>query len=93
MHYSITYSAAQSEDSSSVKLFEPVYAPLREGVFESFRGDQKLQARKCSRLDRLYQRVMNDLEKRIEAVGAQGRLAPPRNGDKVLMTSCIVRQS
>ena len=46
-------------------------APLinRAGLFERFLGHEKLQARKCSQLDRLYQRVMNDRGKLIEAVG------------------------
>lgn len=52
-----------------LKLFERIYAPLTAGLLQPFRGDEKLQQGKRSQLDRLYQRVVDDLEKLIEAIG------------------------
>ncbi len=52
-----------------LKLFERIYAPLTAGLLQPFRGDETLQQQKRSQLDRLYQRVLEDLEKLIQAVG------------------------
>lgn len=52
-----------------LKLFERIYAPLTAGLLQPFSGDSKLQQQKRSRLDRLYQRVVDDLDKLMEAVG------------------------
>jgi hypothetical protein len=52
-----------------LKLFERVYAPLTAGLLSPFKGDAKLEARKRSQLDRLYQRVSDDLEALVRAVG------------------------
>ncbi|MCC7155608.1 MAG: hypothetical protein IT161_13615 [Bryobacterales bacterium] len=52
-----------------LKLFERIYAPLTAGLLQPFAGDSKLQQAKRSQLDRLYQRVVDDLNKLIVAVG------------------------
>ena len=52
-----------------LKLFERVYAPLTAGLLSPIKGDANLEARKRSQLDRLYQRVVDDLEALIRAVG------------------------
>jgi len=52
-----------------LKLFERIYAPLTAGLLAAFPGDATLQHQKRSQLDRLYQRVVDDLDKLIQAVG------------------------
>jgi hypothetical protein len=52
-----------------LKLFERIYAPLTAGLLQPFAGDSKLQHDKRSQLDRLYQRVVDDLNKLMLAVG------------------------
>jgi hypothetical protein len=52
-----------------LKLFERIYAPLTAGLFSPLSGDQTLKQEKRSQLDRLYQRVCDDLDKLIDAVG------------------------
>jgi hypothetical protein len=52
-----------------LKLFERIYAPLTAGLLQPFRGDTALPETKRSQLDRLYQRVVNDLNKLLDAVG------------------------
>jgi hypothetical protein len=52
-----------------LKLFERIYAPLTAGLLQPYSGDRKLQAQKRSRLDKLYQRVTDDLTKLMDAVG------------------------
>ncbi len=52
-----------------LKLFEKIYAPLTAGLLAPFRGDQALtEGRRCT-LDRLYQRVSDDLNALFQAVG------------------------
>ena len=51
------------------KLFERIYAPLTAGLLRPLPGDHKLQQRKRSQLDRLYQRLIDDLDNLIHAVG------------------------
>jgi hypothetical protein len=43
------------------KLFECVYAPLTAGLLSPVPGDSRLHRQKQSQLDRLYQRVVDDL--------------------------------
>jgi hypothetical protein len=50
-----------------LKLFERIYAPLTAGLLQPFAGDAQFQKR--HQLDRLYQRVVDDLETLITAVG------------------------
>jgi hypothetical protein len=52
-----------------LKLFERVYAPLTAGLLQPSAGDSKLQTQKRSQLDRLYQRVADDLDRLLAAVG------------------------
>jgi hypothetical protein len=52
-----------------LKLFERIYAPLTAGLLRSFSGDSNLQKEKRTQLDRLYQKVVDDLDKLIAAVG------------------------
>jgi hypothetical protein len=52
-----------------LKLFERIYAPLTVGLLHSFPADSKLCAQKRSQLDRLYQRVADDLDHLLRAVG------------------------
>jgi hypothetical protein len=52
-----------------LKLFERIYAPLTAGLLQPFSGDTRLQQQKRCQLDRLYQRVIEDLDKLMDAVG------------------------
>jgi hypothetical protein len=52
-----------------LKLFEKVYAPLTAGLLAPFRGDRALTEEKRCALDRLYQRVSDDLEALFSAIG------------------------
>ena len=52
-----------------LKLFERIYAPLTAGLLHSVPGDTKLQHQRRTQLDRLYQRVADDLEKLLAKVG------------------------
>jgi hypothetical protein len=52
-----------------LKLFERIYAPLTAGLLQPFRGDARLGEQKRSQLDRLYQRVVDDVDQLIDAVG------------------------
>jgi hypothetical protein len=52
-----------------LKLFERIYAPLTAGLLRPVRGDRKLQQQRQSQIDRLYQRVIDDLQKLMQAVG------------------------
>lgn len=52
-----------------LKLFDRIYAPLTAGLLQPVSGDSKLQQQKRSQLDRLYQRVADDLDRLLKAVG------------------------
>jgi hypothetical protein len=52
-----------------LKLFERIYAPLTAGLLCPFRGDSNLQQQRRSQLDRLYQRISDDLDQLLRAVG------------------------
>ena len=52
-----------------LKLFERIYAPLTAGLLQPVRGDAQLEKQKQTQLDRLYQRVSDDLDKLIAQVG------------------------
>jgi hypothetical protein len=52
-----------------LKLFEKIYAPLTAGLMAPFRGDRILVEEKRCQLDRLYQRVTDDLDALLTAVG------------------------
>ena len=52
-----------------LKLFEKIYAPLTAGLMAPFAGDRALPEEKRCELDRLYQRVCDDLDVLLGAVG------------------------
>jgi hypothetical protein len=52
-----------------LKLFERVYAPLTAGLLSPVKADAKLESQRRSQLDRLYQRVVDDLDTLVRAVG------------------------
>lgn len=52
-----------------LKLFERVYAPLAAGLLDPVAGDRRLNTHKRSQLDRLYRRVIDDLDNLVRAVG------------------------
>ena len=54
-----------------LKLFERVYAPLTAGLLQPYRyrADSKLQQRKRTQLDRLYQKIVDDLDELLGALG------------------------
>jgi hypothetical protein len=52
-----------------LKLFERIYAPLTAGLLRPVPGDRKLQHQRQSQLDRLYQRIVDDLDQLLSAVG------------------------
>ena len=52
-----------------LKLFERIYAPLAAGILSPIKSDVHLQPDKRSHLDRLYQRVVDDLNHLVHAVG------------------------
>jgi hypothetical protein len=52
-----------------LKLFERVYAPLTAGLLSAIKADAKLEAKRRTQLDRLYQRVIDDLDTLVRAVG------------------------
>jgi len=52
-----------------LKLLERIYAPLAAGLMAPFRGDNILVEHKRCQLDRLYQRISDDLDAQLTAVG------------------------
>ena len=52
-----------------LKLFERVYAPLTSGILSPVKPDARLESKRRSPLDRLYQRVIDDLDNLVQAVG------------------------
>ena len=52
-----------------LKLFERIYARLTAGILQSVPADTRLQKHQRSQLDRLYQRVADDLAKLVAKVG------------------------
>jgi hypothetical protein len=52
-----------------LKLFERIYAPLTAGLLSPVSADRKLQQQKRSQLDRLYQRIIDDIDKLMNTVG------------------------
>jgi hypothetical protein len=52
-----------------LKLFERIYAPLTAGLLQPVSADSTLQQQKRTQLDSLYQRVLDDLDQLIQAVG------------------------
>lgn len=52
-----------------LKLFERIYAPLTAGLLQSVPGDSKLQHQKRTQFDRLYQKIVDNLDQLVTAVG------------------------
>jgi hypothetical protein len=52
-----------------LKLFERVYAPLTAGLLRPVLADTRLAEEKRHRLDRLYQRIVTDLDALLQAIG------------------------
>src|ERR1700741_2445279 len=52
-----------------LKLFERIYAPLTAGILSPVKLDARLESKRQSQLDRLYQRVIDDLDVLVQAVG------------------------
>lgn len=52
-----------------LKLFERVYAPLTAGLLSPVTADARVPDQKRCQLDRLYHRVIDDLDALVQAVG------------------------
>ena len=52
-----------------LKLFERIYGPLVAGVLAPCPSDSKLEPSRRTQLDRLYQQIVDDLDKLLSAVG------------------------
>ncbi|HEY6653733.1 MAG TPA: hypothetical protein VI028_06370, partial [Solirubrobacterales bacterium] len=52
-----------------LKLFERIYAPLTAGLLRPVSADTRLQGHRVSELDKLYQRVVEALDRLLQAVG------------------------
>ena len=52
-----------------LKLLERVYAPLTAGLLSPIKADALLEVKRRTQLDRLYQRVIDDLDTLVRAVG------------------------
>jgi hypothetical protein len=52
-----------------LKLFERVYAPLTAGLLSPVSADARVSDQRRSQLDRLYHRVIDDLDALVQAVG------------------------
>jgi hypothetical protein len=52
-----------------LKLFERVHSPLTAGLLQPYRADSKLRNYKRTQLDRLYQKITDDLDELLYAVG------------------------
>jgi hypothetical protein len=67
-----------------LKLFEKIYAPLTAGLPRPFSGDHKLQQQKRTQLDRLYQRMTDDLNAADSQSSGAGRCAARRDADPAM---------
>ena len=54
-----------------LKLFERIYSPspLAAGLLQPYRADSKLHQHKRTQLDRLYQKIAEDLDNLLRALG------------------------
>ena len=52
-----------------LKLFERIYAPLTAGLLVPFRSHRALPDEKRRARDRLYQRICDELDTLLDAVG------------------------
>jgi hypothetical protein len=51
------------------KYQDILLAPLAAGLLQPYRADSKLKTPKRTQLDRLYQKVIDDLDELVGAVG------------------------
>jgi hypothetical protein len=65
-----------------LKLFERIYVPLTAGILKPFRGDRLLAEEKRCELDRLYQRLADDLDALLGAVGLKSAAFPAETRTK-----------
>ena len=68
-HPSNTINLKTAQALGLLKLFERVYAPLTAGLLSPIKADAKLECQRRTQLDRLYQRVIDDLDTLVRAVG------------------------
>jgi hypothetical protein len=59
-----------------LKLFARIYAPLTAGLLAPFRRDRVLEQEKRCELDRLYQKVGDDLNALLERLAFESLLKP-----------------
>jgi hypothetical protein len=52
-----------------LKLFEKIYAPLTAAILQPLPADEQVPLQKRHQLDRLYQRVIDDLDQLVNAIG------------------------
>jgi hypothetical protein len=52
-----------------LKLFERVYAPRTAGLLSHIKADAKLECQRRTQLDRLYKRLIDDLDTLVRTVG------------------------
>jgi hypothetical protein len=52
-----------------LKLFERVYSPLTAGLLKPYRADPKLHDSRRTQLDRVYQKIVDDLDELLQLVG------------------------
>jgi hypothetical protein len=71
-----------------LKRFERVYAPLTAGLLGTIKADARLQSRRRSQLNRLYQLVVDDLDTLIRR-RPQSRMTMPPNGNQIPITRAI----
>jgi len=74
-----------------LKLFERVYAPLAAGLLLPVPGDTTLAPSKRSNLDRLYQRLTDDLADLVRTVGLN--FSSPLNENKILVEAPITAET
>src|SRR5258706_3428537 len=72
-----------------LKLFERVYAPLTAGLLSPIKADARLEPQRRSQLDRLYQRVIDDLDTLVLAIGLKAACNPSSNGNQIHATRTI----
>lgn len=52
-----------------LKLFERIFAPLTSGILKPFKNDRSIPDEKATPLDRLYRKLVRDLDQLFNAVG------------------------
>lgn len=74
-----------------LKLFERVYAPLTAGLLHPYQGDTRLEHDRRTQLDRLYQRLADDLDQLFAAVGLSSPEEHPSRGNESTRTKFSLR--